>query len=209
MRSVDFLEMLRKIVIIGAFSVAAMVSQSWNAAAEGLKTSCAGTLPNDWTFAADAIDNRFLHIVWTGPLGQTRVSVLTFYSTNADGFPVFAGTLQDTIEVMLVDGSRGAPTEGTEIMVMSEDWGWHSGVCRQLGVDMQTDTLSASFISQKISGLRDTRATNWLQRNGFRRERTLGAWRAGTSERWLGNQGQRLEIVFQNGFVSDVISVLE
>ena len=171
-----------------------------------MQVTCAGTLPNGWTFAAESLDGRFLHILWTGTQGQTRVSVLSYYATNADGFPVFTGTLQDAIEVALLDMSGGAPATGTEIMVHSEEWGWHPGMCRELGGQTPDGVLSVEVIRQNLVGTRDTTARNWLRRSGFTLVRVVEINGDGKTERWQQNPSYPVDVVFDGSIVSDVIA---
>jgi hypothetical protein len=175
----------------------------------GLQVSCGGGLPNDWKFAADALDGRFLHIIWTGPQGQTRVSVLSYYGTNADGDAVFNGTLQDAIEIILVDGSAGSPVTGTEVAIYSGEWGWFNGTCRQLGSETPEGLLSSDVIRQQLVGMRDAAATNWLRRNGLSLVRVVTLSGSNKTERWQQDATYPVHVVFAGGRVADVATVPE
>jgi len=175
----------------------------------GMQVSCTGSLPNGWTFAAEALDGRFLHIIWTGMQGQNRVSVLGYYATNADGAPVFHGTLQDAIEIALVDGSGGAPVTGTEVAIYSDEWGWFTGTCRQLGSEMTNVLLSTEVIRQNLVGTRDAAATNWLRRNNFVLTRVVTPSIGNKTERWQQDAMYSVHVVFAGGRVTDVISAPE
>lgn len=180
-----------------------------HADATAVQATCTGSMPDGWTFAAQAQEARFLHVVWTGPLGQTRVVLLAPYSVNADGFPVFTGTMQDNNEVTLVDRSGGSPSDGSEIMVYSEGSGWSQATCRLLGAEDAAEASVSDDVQRNILGLRDARATNWLQRGGFRRERVVEFTRSSKTERWARAQDERIDVIFYGGIVSDVILVTE
>lgn len=175
----------------------------------GLQVSCTGSLPNGWTFAAEALDGRFLHIIWAGMLGQNRVSVLDYYATNADGAPVFHGTLQDAIEITLVDGSGGSPVTGTEVAIYSGEWGWFTGTCRQLGSETPSGLLSTEVIRQNLVGARDAAATNWLRRNNFVLARVVTLSGGNKTERWQQDAMYPVHVVFVEGRITDVISAPE
>ncbi|MCC5975659.1 MAG: hypothetical protein JJT81_16625 [Rubellimicrobium sp.] len=173
----------------------------------GTEVSCTGEVPNGWAYAAHALEDRFLHIVWTGPTGQVRVSPLVFLSTNAEGFPVFGGTLQDTIPVTLVDLSGGAPGTGTEVVVHSEAHGWFPGSCRGIGSETPEGLLSVAVIRQNLLGVRDTTATNWLRRNEFTLVGTVSHSGEGKSERWQQDPSYPVEVIYSGNIVSDVVAV--
>ena len=187
-------------------AVAALLSlpEPVGAQALGVEVSCIGTLPNGWSFAADALDGRFLHIIWSGTSGQSRVSLLTPYSTNAEGFPVFLGSLQDAIKITLVDQSGGAPATGTDVVVFSEDWGWFPGACRQLGGETPDSVFSTEVIRQHLVGSRDATASNWLRRNDFTRVEVVTHSSEGKTERWQQDETFPVDVVFSGGIVSDV-----
>ena len=194
-----------------ALVIAALASFPKPMAAQtlGVQANCSGTLPNGWTFAAEALDGRFLHVIWSGTQGQTRVSLLSYYSTNADGFPVFRGTLQDAIKIALVDMSGGTPATGTEVMIFSEDWGWFPGTCRQLGSDTPEGVLSTEVILQNLVGTRDSSASNWLRRNDFTRVQIVTHSSTGKTERWQQDSSYPVDVVFYGTIVSDVISAAQ
>jgi hypothetical protein len=175
----------------------------------GVQANCSGTLPNGWSFAAESLDGRFLHIIWSGTKGQTRVSLLSYYSTNADGFPVFRGTLQDALEIALVDRSGGTPATGTEVVIFSEEWGWFPGSCRQLGSSSPEGVLSTEVIRQSLVGTRDSSASNWLRRNDFTRVQVVTHSSAGKTERWQQDPRYPVDIVFSGTIVSDVVSAAQ
>lgn len=191
--------------------LASVAGQSDPSAAEplGTHTRCAGEVPNGWTFAAEALDGRFLHVIWTGTIGQTRVSTLTFYATNADGSPVFTGTLQEAIDVSLVDLSGGSPATGSEVLVHAEDWGWFPGTCRELGRETPAGVMPAEAIRRALVGSRDASATNWLRSNGFSLVRVLELTKTGKTERWQQDPAYAVDVVFDNRFVSDVVVPVE
>ena len=191
-------------------AAAAVAGQSRSAYAEGLgvATNCTGTVTNGWSFAAEALDSRFLHIIWSGPNEQTRVSVMSYYATNAEGLPVFRGTLQDAIEVTLVDNSGGNPATGTEVAIHADDWGWLTGVCRALGGATPDDAMSTEVIRQNLVGTRDTTATNWLRRNGFFRVQVITHSSSGKTELWQQDPAYPVGIQFLDGRVFDVVSAL-
>lgn len=180
-----------------------------DAQTSGLQVNCTGTVPNGWTFAAEAVDGRFLHVIWSGTQGQTRVSLLSHYSTNADGFPVFRGTLQEAIQIALVDSSGGTPATGTEVMVYSEEWGWFPGACRQLGNDAPEGLMSTDVIFQNLVGTRDSTASNWLRRNGFTRVQIGTHSGTGKTERWQQDPSYPVDIVFSGTLVSYVVSAAQ
>jgi hypothetical protein len=175
----------------------------------GQQVSCTGSLPNGWTFVADALDGRFLHIIWTGMQGQTRVSLLNYYATNAENAPVFRGTLQDAIEITLVDSSGGAPATGTEVAIFSDEWGWFAGTCRQIGGETPVGLLSTEVIRQNLVGTRDSSATNWLRRNGFSLARIVTLSSEGKTERWQQDPVYPVDVVFTDGRVADVFAVTQ
>lgn len=183
---------------------ATLTGSASRADATGVLAACTGSMPDGWTFAAQAQEARFLHVIWTGPRGQTRVALLAPYSVNADGFPVFTGTTQDTNEVTLVDRSGGSPSDGSEIMVYSERSGWLRATCRLLGTPDAGEESLSDDIQRNVLGLRDSRATNWLQRMGFRRERVIELAGSSKTERWVREQDERIDVVFYGGLVSDV-----
>jgi hypothetical protein len=188
-----------------AVVVAAGLPKPAEAQTAGGQVTCTGSLPNGWTFAAEALDGRFLHIIWSGTQGQTRVSLLGYYATNADGFPVFRGTLQDALTVAVVDRSGGAPATATEVDVYAEDWGWSQGACRELGRTAPEGVLSTDAILQSLVGTRDSSASNWLRRNGFTRVRVLTHSGTGKIERWQQDPRYPVDVVFSGTIVSDVI----
>jgi hypothetical protein len=200
----------RNCLAAGTLLLAALFSLPGSLGAQTLggQANCTGTLPNGWTFAAEALDGRFLHIIWTGNEGQTRVSLLSYYSTNADGFPVFQGTLQDALNIALVDKSGGTPATGTEVEVFSEDWGWFPGVCRQLGSNVPEGFFSTEAIRQNLVGTRDSTASNWLRRNGFTRLQIVTHSIDGKTERWQQDPSYPVDVVFSGTMVSDVISAV-
>ncbi len=171
----------------------------------GDEVSCSGALPDDWTYAAHAVDGRFLHIIWTGPAGQTRVSPMSYLSTNADGSPVFGGTLQDTIIVTLVDASGGAPATGTEIVIHSEQYGWFPATCQTLEDATPYGVISAEVIRQNLIGTRDTTATNWLRRNDFTLVRTTSGSGDIRIERWQQDPSYPVDVFYSGSIVSDVL----
>lgn len=189
--------------------IATLTGNASRADADGLQATCTGSMEDGWTFAAQTQDTQFLHVIWTGPQGQTRVALLAPYSVNADGFPVFTGTMQDTNDVTLVDQSGGSPAADSGIMVYSEPWGWMQGTCRILDTANAGETFFSDDIQRSILGLRDARATNWLQRNGFGRERVVEFTRSSKTERWSRAPDERIDIIFFGGIVSDVILVAE
>ena len=166
---------------------------------------CSGSVPNDWTFQADAVGEQFLHIVWTGSLGQKRVSVLNFYNENTEGYPVFSGLFQKDIEILLVDKSGGRPGDDTEILVFSREWGWNTGKCRKLDNIISAETTKSNEVRKSLLGSRDTSAANWLRRNGFTLGNVVEITRAGKVERWRSEQDSHVYVVFYNGVVSDVL----
>jgi hypothetical protein len=170
----------------------------------GQQVSCSGSLPNGWTFAAEALDGRFLHIIWTGTQGQTRVSLLSHYTINADNAAVFRGTLQDAIEITLVDTSGGIPMTGTEVAVFADEWGWFAGTCRQIGGAAPEGLLSTEVIRHNLMGTRDSSATNWLRRNGFSLVRVVTHSSNGKTERWQQDPTYPIDVVFAGGRVADV-----
>jgi hypothetical protein len=175
----------------------------------GVQVTCTGSVPNGWTFAADALDGRFLHVIWTGPQAQTRVSVLTYYATNADGAPVFNGALQDAIAITLVDGSGGTPATGSEVAIYASEWGWMTGTCRQLGGATPDGLLSTEVIRQNLLGTRDAAGTNWLRRNGFALARVVSLAADGKTELWQQDASYPVNVIFAGGRIVDVISVAE
>jgi hypothetical protein len=198
---------LKSGVAAGTLALAALIALPGPLGAQtlGVQANCTGTLPNGWTFAAEALDGRFLHIIWTGTEGQTRVSLLSRYSTNAEGFPVFQGTLQDALKIALVDRSGGTPATGTEVVVFSEDWGWFPGVCRQLGSNPPEGLLPTEVIRQSLVGTRDSTASNWLRRNGFTRLQIVTHSVDGKTERWQQDPSYPVDVLFSGILVSDVI----
>ncbi|WP_170516989.1 hypothetical protein [Ruegeria atlantica] len=187
-----------------ALSLIAFSGPSWGNSGTGVQTSCGGDASDNWTFTTDALDGRFLHVIWTGPQGETRVSTLNYYATNTEGYPVFTGTFLDVAEVILVDKSGGAPKNDSEVMVFTEDWGWVAGNCRELGKTGSSEVSGTEFVRKTLVGSRDASATNWLQRNGFARESILEFSEIGKIELWQMDQGDAIEVVFYHGIVSDV-----
>lgn len=208
MRLSDYLGRVRKAGAPCLLSVAALATLAWPSGAQelGSQVGCAGILPNGWSFAAEALDGRFLHIIWTGPQRQTRVSVLSHYATNVEGFPVFLGTFQDSLEITLVDRSGGIPTTGSEVAVFSEDYGWFAGTCQARGGAAPEGVLSSEVIRRNLVGTRDSAATNWMRRNDFALVRLVELTTTGKTERWQQDPGYPVDIVFYGGVVSDVIA---
>jgi hypothetical protein len=117
--------------------------------------------------------------------------------------------MQDSNEVTLVDRSGGSPADGSEIILFSEQSGWSQAACRLLDTPDVGEASLSGEIQQNILGLRDARATNWLQRNGFRRERIVEFTTSSKTERWARAQDERIDVIFYGGIVSDVIGVAE
>jgi hypothetical protein len=207
MTAVDVPRTARAFALTLSVCLAALLADASRADADGQQATCTGTFPDGWTFAVQTLDARFLHVIWTGPAGQTRVAPLSPYSVNADGFPVFTGMMQDVTEVILVDRSGGSLADGSGIMVYSEQWGWSEGECRMLDTAPEDAASLSDDIQRRILGLRDARATNWLQRNGFSRERIVGSTRSSKTVRWARAQGDRIDVIFYGGVVSDVVLV--
>ncbi|MCX7301390.1 MAG: hypothetical protein NTX73_13655 [Rhodobacterales bacterium] len=202
-----------RLMLAGATTMlvlAALASQSKPGYSQtlGLSIECTGSLPNGWSFTAEALDERFLHIIWSGPQEQTRVSVMTAYSTNADGSSVFRGTLFDAIEVTLVDTSGGNPSTGTEVEIYAEEWGWFSGACVEQASGPAEKFLSSEVIRQNLVGTRDTSATNWLRRNNFVRVQVITHSSTGKTERWQQDPAYPVDIQFLDGRVFDVVSAV-
>lgn len=208
MRAPDHKNRARNAAAACLLSVAALAAQAWPSGAQALgdQVGCAGTLTNGWSFAAEALDGRFLHVIWTGPQGQTRVSVLNYYATNAEGFPVFQGMFQDAIEIALVDRSGGTPATGTEVAVFSEEYGWFTGTCQARGSAAPEGVLPTEVIRQNLVGTRDSGATNWLRRNDFALVRVVELTATGKTERWQQDPSYPVDVVFYGGVVSDVIA---
>lgn len=209
MTAASFSRAARTIAVSLPICLAALFGSASRIDAAGVQAMCSGSTQDGWTFAAQTLDARFLHVMWTGPQGQTRVALLTPYSVNADGLPVFTGIMQDIYEVVLVDQSGASPADGSEIIVYSEQWGWSQGVCRLLGSAEAGAASPPDDVQRSIHGLRDARATNWLQRNGFRRERIVEFTRTSKTERWAKAQGDHIDVIFYGGIVSDVVLVGE
>lgn len=187
-----------------AFSLMILVSPS-SAEEMTTQTICNGSAPDGWTFQADAIGDQFLHLVWTGALGQNRATILTFYNENTDGYPVFRGLFQKDVEVLLVDKSGGNPGDETEAMVYSREWGWNTGKCRQLKKETAIETADSSEVRRSLLGSRDASAANWLRRNGFSLGNVVEITRTGKVERWGREQDGHVYVVFYNGIVSEVL----
>jgi hypothetical protein len=182
------------------------VAQTTASPAAGVQVSCAGQGPDGWSFATEALDGRFLHVIWTGSVGQTRVAMLTFGGENAEGFPVYFGTLRDTIPLSLVDMSAGAPGIGTDVIVHSEDWGWFTGTCRFLGGAEDLGVMSTDAIRRNLVGTRDTSATNWLRRNGFTLVRLVTQSAEGKTERWQQDPAYQIDVIYSGTIVSEVVA---
>lgn len=186
----------------------AALSSPLAAQTTGDEVSCSGSIPNGWAYVAHAFEGRFLHIIWTGPEGQTRVSALTFIAANADDNPVFGGTLQDTIIVTLVDMSGGAPASGTEVVVHSEQYGWFPGTCQSLGNVTPYGVLSTEVVRQNLLGTRDTTATNWLRRNDFALVGTVSQSGDVRVETWQQDPSYRVDVIYSGSIVSDVVALV-
>lgn len=163
---------------------------------------CTGAMANGWSFAAQSRDGLFDDLVWTRPGEPDQITELAYYSTNAEGQPVWRGTVAASAKVILVDLSGGSMRDGARVSVHAEDWGWAAGTCQ--GAAAQADDAEA--VLRSLLGLRDTRATNWLRSNGFSLVRTVAHSGTGKTERWSQTGGPAVEIVFDMGLVSDVVS---
>lgn len=164
-------------------------------------TVCTGDMRNGWSFAARTMDGHFDELVWTRAGEPDLLSGLSYYTTNAEGQPVWSGAFAEATRVVLIDLSGGAARDGSQISVYVEEWGWADGTCR--GPAAQTGDSEA--VLRSLIGLRDAQATNWLRRNEFSRTRTVTHSGTGKTERWSRADNSAVEVIFYMGFVSDVI----
>lgn len=162
---------------------------------------CTGVMANGMSFSAQTVEGLFEKLVWTKAGQPDRMSELSYYATNAEGQTVWRGAFEQATKVLLVDQSGGAVHNDSEIAVYAEEWGWAGGTCR--GPEARAG--DASTVLRSLIGLRDTQATNWLRRNGFSRMRTVTHSGAGKTERWSQVDNPVIEVVFEMGFVSDVV----
>jgi hypothetical protein len=158
-------------------------------------------MANGTSFSARAVEGLFEELVWTKAGQPDRMSDLSYFTTNAEGQTVWRGAFEQATKVLLVDLSGGAVRTGSRIAVYAEEWGWADGTCRGPAVEEG----GATAVLRSLIGLRDTQATNWLRRNGFSRVRTVTHSGTGKTERWSHPNNPVVEVVFEMGFVSDVI----
>jgi hypothetical protein len=162
---------------------------------------CTGVMANGMGFSARVVGGLFEDLVWTRAGQPDRTSELSYFTTNAEGQTVWRGAFDQATKVLLVDLSGGAVRTDSSIAVYAEEWGWADGTCR--GPAAEAD--AAATVLRSLIGLRDTQATNWLRRNGFSRVRTVAHSGTGKTERWSQPNRPLLEVVFEMGFVSDVL----
>jgi hypothetical protein len=162
---------------------------------------CTGVMANGIGFSARVVDGLFEELVWTKAGQPDRLSDLSYFTTNAEGQTVWRGAFEQATKVLLVDLSGGAVRNDSRIAVYAEGWGWADGTCRGPAVNAG----GAAAVLRNLIGLRDTQATNWLRRNGFSRVRTVTHSGTGKTERWSHPNNPVVEVVFEMGFVSDVI----
>lgn len=162
---------------------------------------CTGIMANGISFSAKTVEGLFDKLVWTKAGQPDRMSELSYYTTNAEGQIVWRGAFEQATKVLLVDQSGGTVRNDSKISVYAEEWGWADGTCR--GPEAQAG--DAATVLRSLIGLRDTQATNWLRRNGFSRMRTVAHSGAGKTERWSQVDNPVIEVVFEMGFVSDVV----
>lgn len=104
---------------------------------------CNGRMNNGWSYSAEFLDGRFTQIRWTRSGQPPQVSRLTFASTNAQGQPIYRGSLMAAVAVTLVDLSKGDVRPNSQVSVGVEEWGWSRGNCGVSAAQNSTDSPSA------------------------------------------------------------------
>lgn len=192
----------------GLAAVSLLVADStFSVAHAAQQLTCNGQMDNGWGFAAEFLDGRFTQIRWQQTGQPPQVSRLTYSSDNAQGQPIYKGSLFAAVTVTLVDLSGGDVRSGSEISVGVEEWGWARGICA--GGDTGSGNGSSNWFTQlrqDLMGVSASRSREWMRENEFYFIQTMEHTNTRVVERWNRDSDNAVvDVVITNNVVVDVL----
>lgn len=190
---------LNLLAYLGSFSPASSTQQ----------LLCTGRMNNGWNYKAEYLNGRFTQIRWERSGQPPQVSRLTFYRTNAQGEPVYRGSLKAAVSVTLIDLSRGDVRRGSQISVSVEEWGSSRGTCGTASGSGTGSSIPIATVRRNLIGVNQVQARQWLRKNNFVFTQTIQHNSVRVIERWnqKNNRSQAIDVTITRGVVTSVVEV--